>query len=534
MEFNIADIFESVVAVAKDREALVCGDRRLTYDELNTQANQLASTLQARGIKAGDHIGVHMHNSAEFVIALLATLKLRAVPINVNYRYVADELRYIFDDAQLVALFHEDEFGPIVENALTGDKGENTMLKTFICRNGTESASSSLGSTPFWDAVASGDPNPTFEPRSSDDLYIVYTGGTTGMPKGVMWRHEDFFYAGLQGGRAGGEPVEKPEEVAEFASNAVNGLNIHPAAPLIHGAAQLAIWICLNSGGKIVLVEGRSFQPEVTAKAIGAETIHVINLVGDAMARPLAEVILADPEGHEVSNLVALSSAGAILSDSVKKQLEAALPDTMILNNFGASETGHQGTAVDFGDGKLRFFMHNNATRVVDDNMKPVAIGETGWIARTGHVPLGYYRDEEKTKRTFATIDGQRFVVPGDRGILEEETIVLLGRGSICINTGGEKVFPEEVEEALKGHPAVMDAIVVGLPDDKWGQRVSALVQLREGVSADDDALATHCREKIAGYKVPRSWFFLDSLNRQPSGKADYRWAKTTAMEMDQ
>jgi acyl-CoA synthetase (AMP-forming)/AMP-acid ligase II len=290
----------------------------------------------------------------------------------------------------------------------------------------------------------------------------------------------------------------------------------------------------MNTGGRLVLVKGRSFVPEITAKAIGDEGINVINLVGDAMARPLAEVILANPSDYDVSGLVALSSAGAILSDSVKKQLEAALPDTMVLNNFGASETGHQGTAVDMGDGKLRFFMHGDATLVVDDDMNTVAVGEEGWIARKGHVPLGYYRDEEKTKKTFTEIDGQRYVVPGDRGILEEETIILLGRGSICINTGGEKVFPEEVEEALKGHPAIMDAIVVGLPDEKWGQRVSALVLVRDGHTCSEEDISAHCRSKVAGYKTPRSWFFVDTLNRQPSGKPDYRWAKARALELSE
>ena len=530
MEFNIADIFESVVEVCSDRIALVCGEQRLTYSELNTKANQLASFLQKRGVKTGDHIGMHLYNSAEFIIGMTAALKLRAVPINVNYRYVADELRYIFEDANLVALITQSAFTPEVTDAATG----NEMLHTFVHVHDESGTDHVEGSTEYWTALESGDPNPTFEPRSADDLYIIYTGGTTGMPKGVMWRHEDIFFAGLQGGRPGGEHVERPEEVAEFAAKEVNALNIHPAAPLIHGAAQLASWICMNTGGRLVLVQGRSFVPEITAKAIGDEGINVINLVGDAMARPLAEIILANPENYDVSGLVALSSAGAILSDSVKEQLQNALPDTMVLNNFGASETGHQGTAVDMGDGKLRFFMHGDATLVVDDDMKPVAVGETGWIARKGHVPLGYYRDEEKTKKTFTEIDGQRYVVPGDRGILEEETIILLGRGSICINTGGEKVFPEEVEEALKGHPAVMDAIVVGLPDEKWGQRVSALVLLRDGHTCSEDEISAHCRSKVAGYKTPRSWFFVDSLNRQPSGKPDYRWAKKTAMELSE
>ena len=526
MEYNIADLLECVVDTVPERVALVCGDRRLTYAEFEARANRLAHAFAASGVKAGDHVGLHLYNSAEFVEASFALLKLRAVPININYRYVSDELAYLFDNADLVGLVFQREFAPLIGPALDGlDK-----LTTFVYVE--DQSGADLGAMPsateFERFAAEGSPERDFEARSPDDVYIVYTGGTTGMPRGVMWRHEDLFFAGLQGGRAGAEDIESPEELAEAITEGAP-LNIHPAAPLIHGAAQFATWIAMFSGGKAALVPGRSFNPKLTCALIGAEEINVINLVGDAMVLPLAEEL--ERGDYDVSTLVALSSAGAILSASVRDRLQAQIPDAMILNNYGASETGHQGTALSGVPGRPRFFMHSAS--VLDDDFKPVEPGSgvVGKLARTGHIPLGYYKDPEKTARTFPVVDGTRWVIPGDMALLEEDgTITLLGRGSICINTGGEKVYPEEVEEAFKAHDAVQDAIVVGIPDDRWGERVTALVLL--GGEATTDELEAHCRTKVAGYKVPREIHIVESLNRQPSGKPDYRWAKKVSMEL--
>jgi acyl-CoA synthetase (AMP-forming)/AMP-acid ligase II len=535
MEFNLADIFEDLAAKIPDHHAIVCGDRKLTYGALNRRANRLANWLSGQGIGPGDHIGVHLYNSVEYMEVFIAAFKLRAVAININYRYVPHELRYLFENGALKGLVHQRCFTPLVVEAVEG----LSQMEVFLAiEDGSDDDLSTLGSVPFEQAMAESTEDQNFPTRSGEDLFILYTGGTTGMPRGVMWRHEDLYFAGLQGGNPGGDPIEVPEEIADsIVREERYPVNIHSAAPLIHGSAQLACWICIFTGGKMGLVPGRSFNPEASLKLIEDEEMNVINLVGDAMARPLADVLEANPDAYDLETLVALSSAGAILSDVVREQLERLMPDAMILNNFGSSETGHQGTAMydDEFDGP-RFFMDDNTT-VFDENNKVVepGSGQIGRLARSGHLPLGYWGDPVKTAKTFFEIDGKRWVMPGDMAQINDDgTIQLLGRGSICINTGGEKVFPEEVEEAFKSHPAVMDAICVGIPDDRWGERVTALVQLRVGHSATLEDLNQHVRTKVAGYKTPREIHLLDSLSRQPSGKPDYKWAKKKSIELSE
>ena len=522
MQFNIADLFECVVDTCPERTALVVLDAdgnktTQTYAGLDARANRLAGWLRTQGVTAGDHVGLHLYNGMPYVEALLALCKLRAVPININYRYVAEELAYLFSDADLVGVVHEPDLADLVAEA----------------RAGLTKLTWTLGADAYEAAVASGNPARDFGPRSGDDLYVIYTGGTTGMPKGVMWRHEDLFFAALQGGRPGGEPIETPEELAGVVSAGPEGVNIHAAAPLIHGSAQLATWICLFSGGKLGIVGHRSFNADLTGRLLDEEGMNVVNLVGDAMALPFVEML--ESGKFNADCLVALSSAGAILSSTTKVRLQNALPMAMVLNNYGASETGHQGTAITDAGGQPRFFMHGDATAVLGPDHKPVEPGSgvVGMLARKGHIPLGYYNDPEKTARTFKTIDGVRYVMPGDFALLNDDgTVTLLGRGSVCINTGGEKVYPEEVEEALKGHGAVSDAVVVGVPDPRWGERVTALVVCSEG--ADLDEITAHVRTKVAGYKVPRQIFAVEHLNRHPSGKPDYSWSKELAAQLSQ
>ena len=509
----------------------------LTYGEFDRRANKLAHALKARGVGPGDHVGVHLYNSVEYLEVMLAAFKLRAVPINLNYRYVSEELRYLFDNAELVAVFTQRELLGVVEDAAAG----NTRIHTYVyVDDGSDLDAASLGAAEYEAFVADQPDTGGWPERSADDLLIIYTGGTTGMPRGVMWRHEDIFFAGMQGGRPGDDPIERPEQISEGLEpgSMREPPNIHPAAPLIHGAAQLASFISLLAGGTVGLVRGRSFDPKRTLKLVSDHGMNVVNMVGDAMMRPFTEELAANRDAYDLDTLVAISSAGAILSETVKTQITELLPYTMILNNYGASETGHQGTALDMGDGKLRFFMHGDHTTVLREDRTPVEAGsgEVGHIARTGHIPLGYYGDPEKTARTFFTDgDGRRWVIPGDMGILEETgAIIMLGRGSVCINTGGEKVYPEEVEEALKAHPEVFDAIVVGVPDERWGERVNALVLPREGYAPELASIEEHCRCKVAGYKVPRQIWIVDTLNRQPSGKPDYRWAKAKAIELNE
>jgi acyl-CoA synthetase (AMP-forming)/AMP-acid ligase II len=529
--FNIADLFESLADAIPDRLALVSGDHRMTYAQLDARANRLAHALAARGVGPGQHIGLYLFNGHEFLEGMLAAFKLRAVPININYRYVDDELAYLFDNAHLVAVLHNREFSPRVQAVAP----RASRLETCISVD-DGSGVDTTGSLDYETLLAGSSPERGFGPRTGDDHYIIYTGGTTGMPRGVVWRHEDVFYAGLQGGNPGQQPLEKPEELAKNAVDRGGGLTFLPAAPFIHGAAQWAALIGLFGGGKVVISPGKSFDATKVLQLVAAEQVNTITMVGDAMARPMVDALKAANGAQDMSSLFVIASAGAILSDTVKDDLQGLLPNCMVLNNFGATETGHQGTAFPgmAAAGRLTFMMDDTNT-VLGEDLKPLTpgSGEMGRLARSGRLPIGYYNDPEKTAATFLTINGKRWVVPGDLATVDEDgRITVFGRGAVCINSGGEKIFPEEVEAALKAHPAVLDAVVVGVPDEKWGQRVAAIVQARPG--QDDITLSlidAHCRTRIAGYKVPRLLRVVEEIVRHPSGKPDYRWAREAALE---
>jgi acyl-CoA synthetase (AMP-forming)/AMP-acid ligase II len=524
LHFNMADLFESVVDAIPDREAIVCGERRLTYHQLDERANRLAHALERRGIGRGDHVGCYMHNGTEFLETMLACFKLRAVPININFRYVEDELRYLFRDADLVGLVHHREFGPRARAARDAMKGRRALLHV-------EDGSGAETDAEEYEAVlVASSPARGFPERSPDDLFIIYTGGTTGMPKGVMWRHEDLFFAGMSGGNPMGQPAKRPEDVAEVAKTG-SGAAIMPAPPLIHGAAQLGCFIAFWLGNRVVLVP--RWRPHEVWRIVEREKVVSMSLVGDAMARPLAEALHEPGARYDTSSLFVMSSAGAILSDAVKQQLEAKIPQLVIIDSWGASETGYQGNAAAGSSPDKGFrFQLNERNAVLDEDLEPVPPGSgvVGTLAQRGHIPLGYYNDPEKTARTFVVQGGVRWVLPGDRATVDADgTIRIFGRGSVCINSGGEKIYPEEVEAALKSHPDVFDAVVVGVPDPRWGQRVAAVVQARGGCRPTLDALAAHCREKVAAYKVPRELHLVDEMVRSPSGKADYPWARKLA-----
>ncbi|MEX2159831.1 MAG: acyl-CoA synthetase [Dehalococcoidia bacterium] len=531
MEFNLADLFEDVADAVPEREAIVCGNRRLTFAQLDERATRLAHWLRAQGLGKGDHIGLYLYNGSEYMEASLAAYKIRAVPININYRYVEEELRYLFDNADLAGVIHHREFAPRIA-AIASDLPK---LRTFLAvEDGSDADCSTIGSSDYEEAIAASPSTRDFPPRSADDLYILYTGGTTGMPKGVMWRHEDLFFAALSGGNPYGAPPERPEQVAENAKSSAD-VTSFPVAPLMHGAAQWAAMIFLYAGGKTILAPGKRFDPAQVWRLVEDEKVQALSIVGDAIGRPLAEAL---DESYDTSSLMVIGSGGATFSDAVKEQLRAKLPNTILLDTFGGSEGGNQGHGVERDPGAQgpRFQGHDH-TAVLDEHHRPIAPGSgiAGMLARRGHIPLGYYKDPEKTAKTFLDIDGTRWVIPGDMAIIEADgAITLLGRGSQCINSGGEKVFPEEVEAALRKHPAVFDAVVVGLPDERWGERVAAVVQLRDGQALTLEDVDAHARQHIAGYKVPRLLCVVDEMMRQPSGKADYRWAKEQALSAEQ
>ncbi|MFI1485067.1 acyl-CoA synthetase [Streptomyces sp. NPDC020747] len=536
MEYNLADLFESVVDVVPDREALVYIDhpgtgaeRRLTYAELDAAANRVAHHLIDSGIRPGEHLGLHLYNGIEYLQTVLGCLKARIVPVNVNYRYVEEELVYLYRDADLAALVFDTEFTERVAAALP----RASKLRHLV-RVGTPAPDApALPTVDFADIDTSGSSERGFPPRSPDDQFIIYTGGTTGMPKGVMWRQEDLFFSGLGGGAPTGEPVKTPEELAERVAAGGEGITFFPTPPLMHGTSTLTAFIGFNFGQRVVI--HRKFAPEEVLRTIAKEKVTSMSLVGDAMLRPLIDALNGPMKGTDTSSMFSVSSSGAIMSETVRAQFQALIPNVMLLNNFGSSESGFNGTATeDSGPGRGFRIRVNSRTQVVDPaTYEPIPVGEVGRVAQRGHVPLGYYNDPKKTAETFFEKDGARWVLLGDMATVDEEGVVtVLGRGSQCINTGGEKVYPEEVEQALKSHPDVYDALVAGVPDEKWGNHVAAVVQLRTGAGRPSlDDIQTHCRTHLAGYKIPRQLVVTDSIQRSPSGKADYRWARSVAAE---
>ncbi|MGW2488209.1 acyl-CoA synthetase [Streptomyces sp. NPDC001606] len=536
MEYNLADLFESVVDVVPDREALVYLDhpgtgaeRRLTYAELDAAANRIAHHLIDSGVRPGEHLGLHLYNGVEYLQTVLACLKARIVPVNVNYRYVEEELVYLYRDADLVALAYDAEFEDRVAAALPRTPKVRQLLRVGA---GSPAIASAV---PFAEAEASGSPGRGFPARSGDDRFIIYTGGTTGMPKGVMWRQEDLFFAGLGGGAPTGEPVRTPQELAERVAAGGAGITFFPTPPLMHGTSTLTAFIGFHFGQRVVL--HRKFVPEEVLRTVERERVTSMSLVGDAMLRPLIDALSGPLKGTDCSSLFSVSSSGAIMSETVRRQFRELVPNALLLNNFGSSESGFNGTATEDSGPERGFRIRvNSRTRVVDPvTREPVGAGEAGRIAQRGHVPLGYYNDPRKTAETFFERDGERWVLLGDMATVDEAGVVtVLGRGSQCINTGGEKVYPEEVEQALKAHPDVYDALVAGVPDATWGNHVAAVVQLREGAPRPSLAdIQSHCRTRLAGYKIPRQLVVTDSIRRSPSGKADYRWAREVAVAAD-
>ncbi len=537
LSFNLADLFENVADHVPGREAIVYGERRLTFAEVDGRATRLAHHLRAAGVKRGDHVGLYLYNCNEYIEAALAAFKIRAVPVNINFRYVEDELRYLFDDADLVALIYHREFAPRVATVAP----RVPSLRHFVVvEDGTKHVDDGVAaplaappSVEYESALADASPVRDFEARSGDDLYLIYTGGTTGMPKGVMWRQEDVFFAGLQGGNPGGADITSPDEIGPAAAARETPPTTLPVAPLMHGNGHWAAMIGLHGGGKVVLAEKRRLDPHELWTLVERERVNVMSIVGDAMARPLEEALYGDGASYDLSSLLVVSSGGAIWSEAVKEQLRAKLGGTLLIDAFGVSEAGHQGMNLGGNtSGRPRFSVDPH-TAVLDDDLRRVEPGSdhVGRLARTGRLPLGYWKDAEKTARTFVTDgDGNRWVIPGDMATVEADgTVTLLGRGSLCINSGGEKIYPEEVEAALKSHAAVFDAVVVGVPDARWGERVAAVVQPRAGTTPSLADLDAHCRSRISAYKVPRELHLVEEMRRSPAGKADYAWAKDVA-----
>jgi acyl-CoA synthetase (AMP-forming)/AMP-acid ligase II len=530
---NIADLAEHAIDAVPDRVALICGDDQITYAELEDKANRFAHYLIERGVKKDEKVGLYCRNRIEIVIAMLGIVKAGAILVNVNYRYVEGELRYLFDNSDMVALVHERQYSERVANVLPDTPNVTTVLVIDDGSSVSEQTYQSYGGVEFYEAIANSSPERDFGERSADDIYLLYTGGTTGFPKGVMWRHEDI-YRVLLGGTdfATGEFVADEYDHARQAAAGPPMIR-YPIPPMIHGATQSATWMALFSGQTAVLAP--EFDADEVWRMIEKHKVNLLFFTGDAMGRPLLDAL--EKSERDLSSLFLLASTAALFSPSLKERFLELLPNRVITDSIGSSETGFGGTSVvakgatQAGGPRVTI---DKKTVVLDDDGNEVKPGSgvRGILAKRGNIPVGYYKDEKKTAETFRTINGVRYAIPGDYAQVEEDgTVTMLGRGSVSINTGGEKVYPEEVEAALKGHPDVFDALVVGVPDPRFGQHVAAVVAPRKGTNPTLADLDAFVRKDIAGYKVPRSLWIVDEVKRSPAGKPDYKWAREQTEE---
>ena len=543
--FNLSTVFAEVAAAIPDATLLVWRDRRITYSQMDARIDAVAYFLVGAGLgchterpaladheSGQDHLGIYLRNGNEYLEAMVASYRARVAPFNVSFRYVEEELIYLLNDAKTKALVYAAEFAPRVEAIRAhvptleiliqvGDESGNALLPDAV-------AHESVVTTP---TPAAGMPTP-----SPDDLYILYTGGTTGMPKGVLWRQHDIFTSSM-GGRPFGrdDAFVSYNEIAEQARNAVGSMSLLMIPPLMHGAAQWAAYYVITTGGRLVIPDDVDrMRADKVLRLAERERVMSIPIVGDAIARPLLDEI--EKDDYDLSGLFIISNGAAPLTPSVRARLVAALPQAIVTDSVGSSETGAQMTARESNQDSSAApaFTPLLDTSVISDDLSRVldpGEGE-GWLARRNLIPLGYLGDKAKTARTFPTIGSTRWSVPGDRArLLADGNIELLGRDSVTINSGGEKIFAEEVERAIAGHPAVYDVVVVGRPSERWGSEVVAVVQLVEEVVVTDEILIDEARKHIASYKLPKAIIRTPAILRSPAGKADYRWATAAAMD---
>jgi fatty-acyl-CoA synthase len=535
---NLAQVNEAIAAAIPERECLVFRERRYSWAQVAERTRRLADVLRRHGLgcrreRAGlrgfesgqDHVALYLYNGNEYLEGMLGAFKARAAPFNVNYRYVEEELLYLFRNADARAVVYHASFAPTLARL----RDQLPAVALWLQVEDGSGEPLLPGALDYEAALAAASPREP-EGLSPDDLYVLYTGGTTGMPKGVLWRQEDIFHAALNPGGA-------TDLAALVARAREGGPRALPAPPFMHGAAHWAAFSIWHVGGTIVVQsDPRRLDPADVWSTVERERIGALTIVGDAFGRPLLDELRR--RRWDVSSLRRLTTGGAILSATLKREFLELLPGVRILDALGSSESGAQASKVtksadeattgDFEPGPDNTVLREDLSGEVAPGS-----GERGWLARRGRVPLGYYKDPEKSARTFPVVEGVRYAVPGDRAILEADgRIRLLGRDSVTINTGGEKVFAEEVEHALKHHPAVYDAVVVGTPHERWGQQVTALVRLRDGRAASEAELRGAAGEHVADFKVPRRVLFVDEIVRSPSGKPDYRWAREAALAL--
>ncbi len=517
--WNYGDIIEAMEDITPSNQpALVHGLREITWGEMKRRTNNLANNLLANGITPGDKIAFYMRNCPEYCEGINAGFKARLTHVNVNYRYIEHELIYLLDNSDASVVIYHSEFQSQVDQI----RNQLPAVKHWLSVNDGNSSS-------YEEMVQTGDGNPTDIMRSPEDLLFLYTGGTTGMPKGVMWRHHDLFTVLGAGGnwRIGIPPCEDLDELVERVQSQPRTVNM-PLPPIMHGTGLLSAVGAMASGGTCVTLQSRSFKAEEALQEIKRNRVTAVTIVGDAFARPIAEALDDHPDRYDISSVNMISSSGVMWTREVKARLIHHNSEIILSDGFSSSEAIGLGTSIMTKDQEIEVakFSLGPHCKVFTEDLREVQPGsnEPGMVAVCGNIPVGYYKDQEKTDKTFKLIKGIRYSIPGDWVTVETNgSLTLLGRGSNCINTAGEKVYPEEVEEALKFHQSVADALVVGLTDDRWGQSITAVVQPHQGLSLDENELREFCRNHLAAYKVPKRILSKDSLERAPNGKADYK-----------
>jgi len=529
--WNYGDLADALAAVTPpDHPVLIHGERVTTNGDFTRRTNNLAAALLAGGARTGDKVAFYMRNHPAYLEGLFAACKARLVHVNINYRYIADEVRYILDNSDAAVVVFAREFAPII------DEIRHRLPKVtqwIVVEDGADEPTPEFAAA-FDDLADEGDGAPLNIARSPDDLFFLYTGGTTGMPKAVMWRQDSLRRALLNPALVARMPTDIADHL-EIVREAGRGPINMPACPLMHGTGLFTAVSALIAGGTVVILETPHFDPHELWDVVARHRVEQIVIVGDAFAKPMLRDLDDEPGARDLSSVIAIISSGVMWSQEVKHGLLRHLPQAALMDSFGSSEAVGFGLSVTTMDGEVgtaRFQIGDNV-KVFNADGREVAPGggEVGLIARGDPLPEGYYKDQAKTDATFPMIGGVRYAMPGDHCTVEVDgSITLLGRGSGCINTAGEKVFPEEVEEVLKLDPDVEDALVVGTPDEKWGQAVTAVVEMREGVTLDDIALRAHARAHLAGYKTPKHFVAVDRMFRAPNGKADYKSAREAAL----
>jgi 3-oxocholest-4-en-26-oate---CoA ligase len=530
--WNFATLWEIAADTVPDAPAVAQGDRTVSWREFDRRADGLARVLLDRGAVHQDKVAQYLYNCPEYLESVFAAFKAGLVPVNTNYRYAEDELAYLWDNADATAVVFHGSFADRIEHLRVRLPKVTTWLWV----------DDGAGDCPAWaidyEAAAATDTGRVVAPwgRGDDDLLLMYTGGTTGMPKGVMWRQDSLVKAVVSSANPIWRGEADYDAVRRLLADQGAGGPLLPAPPLMHGTGQFTTFITLSTAGEVVLLASRAFDVDEMLDEIQARRVQSLIIVGDAFAKPMLKALDAEPDRWDISSLFMVTSSGVMWSEPVKQGLLRHNPNMLLIDVFSSSEALGLGASVSSGTqaATTAKFRLGETARVIGDDGNDVVpgSGQTGRVAVKGHMPIGYYKDPEKSAATFVAIEGETYSIPGDYAQVEEDgTLTLLGRGSVVINTGGEKVYPEEVEEILKEHPTVHDAVAVGIPDDKFGEAITAVVQAQPGATLDPTELIAWVKSRLASFKAPKHVVPIDTIGRAPNGKVDYKRLKGYAAD---